>query len=135
MATRSYIVIKLTDAEKQKYNTKEDYMGVYCHYDGYKSYNGRVLMQNYNTRAKAKDLIRRGYMSSLKPTTKETTFYCRDWKRKKQIDFFSNMQFEFTDTMVAFVYLFINNQWHYARTNRKLIFRPLTMRNTVPSKD
>lgn len=134
MSTRSYIVIKLTDKEKKKYQTTEDYMGVYCHFDGYKSWNGRILMTHYNTRTKAKDLIQRGYMSSLQRTTKESVFYCRDWHRPKDIDFFSNIDQFFQTSMISYVYLFVDNKWHYARP-WKLKFRPLTMQNTVPSKD
>lgn len=133
MATRSYIVIKLTDVEKAKYNTTEDYMGVYCHWDGYRAWNGRVLLQNYNTRAKAKDLIQRGSISSLQPTIKESSFYCRDWKRKKEIDFFSDLNAYFSNCMICYVYLFDNNKWHYARTSKNLKFYPLTMSNTRPS--
>jgi hypothetical protein len=44
-------------------NTK--YIGVYCHNDGYPSWNGRVLKENYNTYDKAKNLILGGDISFI----------------------------------------------------------------------
>jgi hypothetical protein len=38
----------------------------YCHYDGYISYNGKMLVDNYNTPEKAKAVGEAGYLSSLK---------------------------------------------------------------------
>jgi hypothetical protein len=38
----------------------------YCHYDGYISYNGQMLVDNYNTPEKAKAVAEAGYLSSLK---------------------------------------------------------------------
>lgn len=39
---------------------------VYCHWDGYVDYNGRILQEHYNS-AKANHLVALGGMSSLKP--------------------------------------------------------------------
>lgn len=59
MATRSSIAI-LSGGQ---------YIGVYCHFDGYLSYNGRVLLENYNTEEKVKELISFGNISSLGETS------------------------------------------------------------------
>ena len=37
----------------------------YCHYDGYLSYNGRVLVDHYNTPEKARAVAKVGYLSAL----------------------------------------------------------------------
>jgi hypothetical protein len=37
----------------------------YCHYDGYLSYNGRLLSQSYNTPEKAAAVANAGYLSGL----------------------------------------------------------------------
>ena len=41
-------------------------MSVYCHWDGYPSFNGRVLNEFYNTPEKVADLIDGGNISSLR---------------------------------------------------------------------
>ena len=56
MSTRSY------NAEKIDENT---YRGVYCHYDGYLEYNGRMLLDHYNTAERVKKLLDLGCISSL----------------------------------------------------------------------
>lgn len=60
MSTRSYIVI-----EKKRESGEKFYVGVYCHSDGYPSYNGRILFENYKDRAKVEKLISLGDLSSL----------------------------------------------------------------------
>lgn len=57
MGTRSFITIKHKD------NT---YSGVYCHWDGYPDWNGKILTKDYQARSKVVDLIDGGDMSSLK---------------------------------------------------------------------
>lgn len=57
MGTRSFISIKHKD------NT---YSGVYCHWDGYPDWNGKILTKDYQARSKVVDLIDGGDMSSLK---------------------------------------------------------------------
>ena len=54
MGTRSRIGIQLQD---------NSVLSVYCHYDGYPEFNGRVLRDNYNTVEKVKELIDGGDMS------------------------------------------------------------------------
>lgn len=57
MGTRSFITIKHKD------NT---YSGVYCHWNGYPDWNGKILTKDYQARSKVVDLIDGGDMSSLK---------------------------------------------------------------------
>jgi hypothetical protein len=54
MGTRSRIGIQLKD---------DSILSVYCHYDGYPSFNGKVLREFYNTKEKASELINGGDMS------------------------------------------------------------------------
>jgi len=44
----------------------------YCYYDGYPSYNGVILNENYDTPKTAEELASQGYLSSLKPTLKDS---------------------------------------------------------------
>ena len=54
MGTRSLIGKQLSDGS---------ILGVYCHYDGYPAYNGRILRTHYNTIEKVRELIDGGDMS------------------------------------------------------------------------
>ena len=54
MGTRSRIGIQLKD---------NSILSVYCHYDGYPEFNGRVLRDHYNTTDKVRKLIDGGDMS------------------------------------------------------------------------
>ena len=38
----------------------------YCHYDGYLAYNGRMLVENYNSKYDAEIVAKGGYISGLK---------------------------------------------------------------------
>jgi hypothetical protein len=75
MSTRSYIVI-----EKKRESGEKFYEGVYCHSDGYPSYNGKILFNHYKDRAKVEKLISLGDLSSLgeriEPT--ESSGHCFD---------------------------------------------------------
>jgi len=54
MGTRSLIGKQLSDGS---------ILGVYCHYDGYPAYNGRMLRDNFDTVEKVNKLIDGGDMS------------------------------------------------------------------------
>jgi hypothetical protein len=47
---------------------------VYCHYDGYLDYTGRILQSHYDSTA-ANELIARGDNSGIKETVAEMNFY------------------------------------------------------------
>jgi len=56
MATRSSISIRNEDGS---------YTGIYCHWDGYLSYNGHILETAYTDEAKIRQLMELGDLSSL----------------------------------------------------------------------
>ena len=56
MGTRSTIAIQ---------NANGTFTGIYCHWDGYVSHNGKILAENYTTEAKVRELIALGDLSSL----------------------------------------------------------------------
>ena len=56
MSTNSSISAKCKDGK---------YRGIYCHWDGYPSHNGRILLAHYNTPEKVEELIALGSLSSL----------------------------------------------------------------------
>jgi len=57
MATRSRIGIENEDGSVSS---------IYCHWDGYPSNNGRILVAHYTDREKVKELIALGAISALK---------------------------------------------------------------------
>ena len=57
MGTRSTIAVEHLDGTVSQ---------VYCHWDGYLSHNGQLLITHYDTLAKAEQLVRFGDMSSLR---------------------------------------------------------------------
>jgi hypothetical protein len=48
---------------------------VYCHWDGYVEYNGKMLLEHYNTPAKVRKLLHKGDFSALKPNISEIEYY------------------------------------------------------------
>ena len=56
MSTRSFICVEQDDGS---------YKGVYCHWDGYLTYNGAMLLDHYNSRERAEALIALGDLSLL----------------------------------------------------------------------
>ena len=64
MGTRSRVAVMHGDVCKS----------VYCHYDGYLDYTGRILLAHYNSTA-ANALIARGDNSGVKETLEEMNFY------------------------------------------------------------
>ena len=66
MGTRSTIAIE---------NGNGTVTGIYCHWDGYLSNNGRILQDYYTTEAAVRELIALGDLSSLGETVgKQTDF-------------------------------------------------------------
>jgi len=60
MATRSRIAIEDQDGTVRS---------IYCHWDGYPSHHGPILLENYTTQEKVESLIALGSISSLAPET------------------------------------------------------------------
>ena len=59
MGTRSTIALEYADGTVEQ---------VYCHWDGYLAYNGKMLQEHYSNPFILRDLIDLGDISSLKPT-------------------------------------------------------------------
>ena len=68
MATRSTIALEFADGTVQQ---------VYCHWDGYLSNNGKLLLENYSNPFVLRDLIDLGDISSLRPTVGEKHDFSR----------------------------------------------------------
>ena len=66
MSTRSMIGIQNADGTVK---------AVYCHWDGYPEHNGRMLLDHYNSREIAENLIKRGDFSFLHDNISDIEYY------------------------------------------------------------
>ena len=69
MATRSNIAIINEDGTLDM---------VYCHWDGYPSHNGAILLKHYTDPDKVRQLVDGGGISVLAASLESTVFYIRD---------------------------------------------------------
>jgi hypothetical protein len=62
-------------------NKDEDlYRGIYCHSDGYPTYNGKILTENYTERPKIDALVDLGDISVLRENVGEKHSFDDEWK-------------------------------------------------------
>lgn len=99
MATRSRIGIKNPDGT---------IVSVYCHWDGYLSNNGKILLNHYNDEDKIYDLITRGDLSFLEEDVNKCKFY-QDNNRAIA----HKTEDEYYDNGESFNYLYKNGKWYY----------------------
>ena len=113
MSTRSNIVLK-------RKNGKIDV--IYCHYSGYPTHNGYLLLQYYNDIDKIKELIENGDLSNLNVVTLPKAKYIsisskeneKDEVINKLKDFvFKKYNFE-PNEIVVLVKVIGITKWHYA---------------------
>ena len=118
MATRSHI-------GKRNLDGTVDY--IYCHWDGYPSYNGVILKDHYTTMDKVNELIELGDLSSLNknigskhdwsnPPEDECNAYGRDRGEKRAGARNKLFQDLLNDDNVDYVYVFDGDYWECYRT-------------------
>ena len=66
MSTRSFIGMVNRDLS---------ITSVYCHWDGYPEYNGKMLLEHYDTPAKVRKLLHKGDFSSLQENISDIEYY------------------------------------------------------------
>jgi hypothetical protein len=122
MATRSAILME---------TKKGHFKGVYCHSDGYFSWNGRILHNHYQDKAKVRKLLSLGFISSLgefvdipegvshsfeydQRAPGVTVFYNRDRGDEKKYNKPLNGSLSKVLDSIdhAYAYIFMNNQWY-----------------------
>jgi hypothetical protein len=79
MGTRSRVAVMHGDVCKS----------VYCHYDGYLDYTGRILQEHYDS-TKANALVARGDNSGVKETLEEMNFYEDRQQQSEDVEDFLN---------------------------------------------
>lgn len=122
MGTRSAIGVKLADGSVK---------AVYCHWDGYPEYNGKILWNHYSEEDKIMQLIKLGDLSSLGEEigTKhkfedapfgQCTFYGRD-RGEKNVNarkFRDEEEFRNTfDCGAEYWYLYNDGNWYVQSYN------------------
>lgn len=121
MSTRCNILVKLNDEDKNtvlsfrdvNVETNGNYMGIYCHHDGYVEGVGKELLEHYNSYDKAKNLIIPGNCSSVHSSDADYyTDYGETYERNKP-----KMYNENPGVMQEYLYVFENNEW-FVYSNR-----------------
>lgn len=104
MATRSNIGVQYLDGSIHM---------VYCHWDGYLSNNGKILLDNYKTFEEVKKLIIKGDISSLGETVAKTEYYVDKGEEIHEATFYRNVR-EAIEDMQEYMYLFreSENVWY-----------------------
>ena len=115
MATRSNIAMKTKEGK---------IVSVYCHWDGYVSNNGKILLENYDSIDKIEALVALGAISSLgeqigekqdfndRSTQKDnwTLFYSRDRGERLSIQEYDDIP-SWINEMEEYAYLWDGNDW------------------------
>ena len=83
---------------------------VYCHWDGYVTNNGALLLDHFNSLPSAVELIKGGSISSLGEGTDNTKFYHRDMDREMEPAISYDNRDEFIADSRGLEYLYVLNQ-------------------------
>jgi hypothetical protein len=106
MGTRSKIGILKSDGKVD---------AIYCHWDGYPSHNGRILMENYTEQDKIRKLISLGAISSLYKSLDDVVSYY-GWREEEQwketFDNIKAYEKAYGDTWDEYNYLFKDGKWY-----------------------
>lgn len=104
MSTRGYVFYY--DSEKDKY------FGIYSHFDSYPNGLGKILVENYNTLDKVKEIISYGDASYIEETIADSVFYHRD--RNEELSIHEATNFSELKTSAFredYLYVFGNGFW------------------------
>lgn len=102
MSTRSAIVERQPDG---------CYRGVYCHWDGYPSHNGRILLDNYKDAGAVSALIDLGDLSQLAETPAACVAYHRDRGEDLNITMHAELGGVLAQIDHRFAYVFADGAW------------------------
>lgn len=88
---------------------------IYCHWDGYPSYNGRILVESYKKESKIRKLISFGDISSLAPSLDEVESYYGWREEEAPKRTYSNVEaYEnaYGNSWDEYNYLFKDGEWY-----------------------
>lgn len=76
-----------TNSNIALYNAKtKQFKSIYCHYDGYLSHHGDILLRCYNTKEKVEELLSKGGLLSLKEEVEDCTMFLEEELNVKTIE-------------------------------------------------
>jgi hypothetical protein len=104
MATRSFIALESNGLHS----------AIYCHWDGYPEGVGATLNTHYNDIEKVKQLLAKGYLSSLGETLEESEFYV-DRGEKLRIRnglLFEELKDHASSAGAEYLYTFRDDKWN-----------------------
>ena len=107
----------------------------YCHWDGYPSHNGKILLIHYNTLERVKALVDEGDMSQLaekcdkpdgahtfdKPVGGYTVYYGRDRGEKNVRPRTDADQATFVGDSEEYGYLFKGGKWYFTDHGAEMV--------------
>ena len=114
MGTRSRIVLDQT-----KDNTTFNIISMYCHYDGYMEYTGKMLLEHYNDKRSVQNLLvlTEGYASALKATVEETIEESVNHEDLMFHDSVYDFMLDHENSDLEFIYLFRDGEWYVSKRN------------------
>jgi hypothetical protein len=88
-------------------------MAVYCHFDGYPSHNGKILLESYTDSEKIKILISLGSFSSLETEIDKIKFYSNEQDGDLEIEHHLNEK-DYLKRLgtIDYLYLWKNKKWY-----------------------
>jgi uncharacterized cysteine cluster protein YcgN (CxxCxxCC family) len=92
---------------------------IYCHWDGYLSNNGKILLSSYNTIERVEELLSFGDCSSLDDDLTKCEFYGRDRNEKDsgcreyQVGQIENVKKIPIEEAQEYNYLFFDDGWYF----------------------
>lgn len=120
MSTRCNVYVKLREEDKGTTNKSlkfgnpvyisddTNYIGIYCHHDGYPEGVGEVLKTNYNTYEKALELVLNGDTSSIGADLDHCGFYAEreEWKYNQP-----DQSKSYPTINEEYLYVFVDGNW------------------------
>jgi len=126
MGTRSNIIVKVSNGKWQR---------IYCHWDGYISHHGPILLEHYNSQELAEKLVSGGDLSSLdincevpdgsvreaphkfgNPVDGYCVYYGRDRGEEQTVRLFDTLfeAFPKGDSWTEYVYIWNGETWLFS---------------------
>jgi hypothetical protein len=88
-------------------------LAAYCHFDGYPSHNGKILLESYTDSEKIKTLISLGGFSSLEMDIDKIEFYASEPDEGLEIELYINEKDYLKRCgMIDYLYLWKNKKWY-----------------------
>lgn len=117
MSTRSNICFLDKEGKEQV---------VYCHFDGYLTGIGQILLKHYDTEEKVKKLLSGGSISSIDDSG-SADYYASRGEELKVYDISSEEEAkDLIGVFIEYVYMFKNGKWFYIDGEDVKNFKELT---------